>query len=117
MSSIKERTEDPDTYTVHEMIEDLEGLYSSNERLYSSQISDDEFNTLDAMNQLRQEYTDNEHRPDTVDRIAGENNWNELERLLSEAVDEGLLGRETKKIDLPSETYPRKNLFYSFESL
>lgn len=103
-------------YTVRDFVEDIQGLYSSEDRLYSGQINDDEFNTLDAMNQLRSEYRDTEQSPGKVDRITSESDWDKLKGLLDEAVEEGLLDRETKQVDLPSESYPRKNLFYSFKA-
>lgn len=116
MSSTESRITDTDTYTAHELVEDIQGLYSSDNRIYSSHIEEGEFNTLDAMNQLRSEYEEGQ-KPERVDQITGESDWDELENLLTEAVDEGLLDRETKKVDLPSETYPRKNLFYQFKTI
>jgi hypothetical protein len=64
------------------------------------------------MKQLRQQYSDSGEYSQTPAQIAGESDWNQLENLLNGAVEQGLLEREVKHIDLPSESYPRKNLFY-----
>ena len=105
---------DTDTghYTAHDLVEDLGGLYASGKRLYSSQINENEFNTLDAMNKLREQYPEDGEYSQIPAEIAGEKDWNHLENLLNGAVEQGLLEREIKHVDLPNESYPRKNLFY-----
>ena len=107
-------TQDADTgqYTAHNLVEDLGGLYNSGDRLYSSQIQENEFNTLDAMKMLREKYGETGEYSEEPAQIAGENDWNRLENLLNGAVEQGLLEREVKHVDLPNESYPRKNLFY-----
>lgn len=115
MSTESART-DNNTYSIHDFIRDLEGLYGSDERIYSEQIRDREFNTLDAMNQLRDAYNMADEKPEEVREITEEKSWDTLESLLGDAVEKGALERKTKNVDIPSETFPRKNLFYRFDT-
>lgn len=117
MSSTEPETQENIQYTAHDLIEDLESLYSSRNRVYSGQIREDEFNTLDAMKHLRNQYSNAEDYSEPAARIAHESDWNQLENLLNGAVEKGLLEREVKHVDLPNETFPRKNLFYRFQGL
>lgn len=117
MSSTEPETQENIQYTAHDLVKDLRGLYSSEDRIYSDQIQENEFNTLDAMKQLRNEYETSENYSEKPAQIAGESNWNQLENLLNGAVEKGLLEREVKHVDLPNESFPRKNLFYRFQGL
>ena len=112
MSSKEGRIADTDTYTIHNLVEDIQGLYSSDERVYSGQIQENEFNTLDAMKELRDKYPADGEYSQVPAQIAGESDWSRLENLLNGAVEQGLLEREVKHVDLPNEDFPRKNLFY-----